>query len=503
MASLNSVLGQAKDGDQPPMRGYDGYVTQAHMIRLLSMHALTSGSSNAEESEESRLPAPEQLLLHRLSPAELEELIERHIEFYDENPETGFQRTVCLPDSFVQHYLKRHDKKLPTVTSIVSIPIVLDDGTLLADNGLHKESGLLFCIPEEMLKWIPKKDDCTAEAVKRAMDFLIDEWLCDVLTIYQGKCVIVALALTLIERNLIAQRPVFLITAGRRGGGKTTTIMMIIMAVLGILAAAAAWSPNEEERRKALLSYLLSGVPFIVWDNIPLGLQIFCQHIERACTALYYVDRKLGVNETPIAQATTVQIFTGNNIGTRGALVSRSLSARLETDSPNPENRTVTHEDPIGWTEANRGKILKSLYTILLGNPALGNKKIKLKTRFKQWWRLCGSAVENAAREAKNYELDFAKLFTELEAEQEEDEVESLLEGAQALRGLTQEAGRKEGRQEKAVTVAELVQTINNCGTREDDKGNGPGLRSFLYPNLEALVKVSSKILTEVIKRYI
>src|SRR5260370_40080251 len=209
MASLNSVLGQAKDGDQPPMRGYDGYATQARMIRPHSMQALTSGSSNAEEGEASRRRALEQLLVHRLSPAELEELSERHIEFYDENPETGFQRTVCLPDSFVQHYLKRHDKKLPTVTGVVSMPIVLDDGTLLADNGLHKESGLLFCIPEEMLKWIPKKDDCTAEAVKRAMDFLIGEWLCDVLTNYQGKCVIIALALTLIERNLIAQRPVF------------------------------------------------------------------------------------------------------------------------------------------------------------------------------------------------------------------------------------------------------------------------------------------------------
>src|SRR5260370_26981438 len=100
MASLNSVLGQAKDGDQPPMRGYDGYVTQAHMIRLLSMHALTSGSSNAEESEESRLPAPEPLLLHRLSPAELEELIQRHIELYDQNPATGYPSNVLVPHSF-------------------------------------------------------------------------------------------------------------------------------------------------------------------------------------------------------------------------------------------------------------------------------------------------------------------------------------------------------------------------------------------------------------------
>jgi len=34
----------------------------------------------------------------------VEELIERHIEFFSVDPETGFERTVCLPEPFVQHY---------------------------------------------------------------------------------------------------------------------------------------------------------------------------------------------------------------------------------------------------------------------------------------------------------------------------------------------------------------------------------------------------------------
>ena len=87
-------------------------------------------------------------------------------------------------------------------------------------------------------------------------------------TDYAGKCILIADALTLIERNLLPDRPVFFVTAGRRGGGKTTTLHMLIMAVFGARAAAAAWSTNEEERRKAILAYFMSGLAYIIWDNI-------------------------------------------------------------------------------------------------------------------------------------------------------------------------------------------------------------------------------------------
>ena len=56
------------------------------------------------------------------------------------------------------------------------------------------------------------------------------------------------------------------------------------------------------------------------------------------------------------------------------------------------------HPDPIGWTEANRGRILQALYTILLGNPRLRDwDPAQPPTRFKMWWHLVGSAIEHAA----------------------------------------------------------------------------------------------------------
>lgn len=232
------------------------------------------------------------------------------------------------------------------------------------------------------------------------MRFLTDEWLCDVACDYAGKCVLIAAALTVIERSPLADRPTFWITAGRRGGGKTTTIIMLIMAVTGIRPAAAAWSPNEEERRKALLAYLLQALPCIVWDNIPRGSQISCAHIEKSCTSEFYSDRKLGVSETIAASAATIHFLTGNNIGPRGDLSSRSLYARLSVDRPDPENREFRHPDPIAWTEAHRGEILSSLYTILLGNPRFNPGAAEPpQTRFKAWWSLVGQAVEHGAEQ--------------------------------------------------------------------------------------------------------
>ena len=169
----------------------------------------------------------------------------------------------------------------------------------------------------EVMDAAAEAEEVTPEAVARAMKFLTDEWLCDVATDYAGKCTIIAAALTIIERSLLDSRPTFFVTAGRRGSGKTTTLIMLIKAVTGIWPAAAAWSQNEEERRKALMSYFLAGVPYILWDNIQRGTQISCPHIERACTSAFYTDRRLGVSESVRTAAGAVHLFTGNAIGPR------------------------------------------------------------------------------------------------------------------------------------------------------------------------------------------
>jgi hypothetical protein len=512
MGALNDVLGESK-ADEPPARDIDGVVTVARLRRVPNMHALTAEGANQEDGD-NQLPAPEQVLLARLSEAELAEMIERHIDYADP---TG--RSVHLAGSFVHHYHTRpDDDALPLVAAIATLPLVLADGSLLAGRGLDRQRGILFRIPPELLAVLPKREACTDAAVVEAMRFLTDEWLVDVAADYPGKCILIAAALTIIERSLLPDRPAFWITAGRRGGGKTTALIMLLTAATGVRPSAAAWSPNEEERRKALFSYLLAAVPAIIWDNIPRGTKISCPHIEKSCTTALYSDRRLGVSEMVAVAAAVIHFFTGNNIGPKDDLTSRSLQVRLEVDRADPENRPFVHPDPIGWTEANRPKILTALYTILLGNPVLrpGSTRVP-ETRFKTWWRLVGSAVEHAAEQHAVLTVDdvtwmtsptppcpaqsisFRQLF--LEQEDADEDAASL---ADVLSHMADKWPR--GRDAEMPQSSKLAEMINNHQANwviDTDRELGSTLREFLFPTLPQGQTVSAKSVGRLLNKYL
>ncbi len=476
MEVLNEVLSAARP---TPMRNVEGFITQVRERRVPGTHAFTQQDANQEGEATTELSAPEQHLLTPLDEVQCSELIERHVDYVDRG------RSVHLAPSFVRHYLRRADGALPTVAAVAFLPIVLADGDLLSSNGLDRERGIFFVVPEELLARMRRREECTPEAVAEAMRFLCDDWLCDVATDYVGKCVLVAAALTMIERSLLPDRPTFFVTAGRRGGGKTTALAMLVMAAAGTWPAAAAWSPNEEERRKALLSYFMEGVPYILWDNIPRGTQVSCPHIEKSCTSAHYSDRRLGVSEAVTTAASTIHLFTGNNIGPGGDLASRSLQVRLEVDRADPENRDFRHPDPVAWTQEHRAEILRALYTVLLGNPTLdASKDAAMRTRFKLWWRLVGSAVEQAAERAAGHAVDFRALFLEQEADDEESA--SLAEALDAI------AGHNQG----TFKAADVVAMMANAP-------EGGNLRATLFPEAAPGFEPTAKAVGRRLKRHV
>jgi len=429
--ALDEVLSAVAE-PEPPMRDLEGHPVEVRSRPPMMLHELTSGGANQTEPEKTRLPPPALPLLTRHDRFSFAHTVEQHIEFFQaEGDKAG--RPVALPPVFVDHYMAYRDSALPRVGAVVTAPLVLADGSMLAAAGLDRVRKLVFRIEPRLVDLLPAAEYRTELGAAKALDFLVRRWLCDVATNFQGKCVLIALALTILERALLPERPAFFITAGKRGGGKTTAIMMVVLAVTGKKPPAAAWSTSEEERRKAILAYLAEGLAALVWDNIPLGTQISCPTIEKVLTAESYSDRVLGQSANVTVPSLTVMAFTGNNISPKGDLASRSLVARLEVNRPDPENRHFTHADPVAWTLENRGAILSALYTLLLGNSQLQPGKAKdLKTRFKTWWHLVGSAIENAGEALEKLQqgldkqartasrLDFSKMFAEVEAEDED-----------------------------------------------------------------------------------
>lgn len=507
MGALNDVLGSSKAAE-PPMRDLDGVMAQIRVRSVPDMHALTAGAANGER-DETPLPPPEQPLLTRLSETQLAEMIERHIDYVDA---TG--RSVHLASPFVRHFHIRTDDRLPTVAAISTLPLVIGDGSILSHRGLDRARGIVFRIPSPLMKLLPKSGDCSETAVAEAMRFLTDEWLADVATDYAGKATLIAAALTIMERALLPDRPAFFITAGRRGGGKTTTLVMLHSAVTGVRPSAAAWSTNEEERRKALLAYLAEAVPAIIWDNITRGTQISCPHIEKSCTAAFYSDRRLGVSELISVAASSIHFFTGNNIGPKGDMASRSLQVRLEIDRADPENREFRHPDPIAWTENNRGEILRALYTIMLGNPVLRPESdIPAQTRFKAWWRLVGSAVENASRRQtehvaagvmdataqRPHAINFRDMF--LEQEDDEEDNDSLAAALTAMAQTVWSNTGMTGEFKANDLAAELNANPAIQGPIEVERC--AVLREFLFPNALPNHVFSSKGVGKALRRHV
>jgi hypothetical protein len=198
-----------------------------------------------------------------------------------------------------------------------------------------------------------------------------------------------------------------------------------------------------------------------LWDNIPRGFQVTCPHIERSCTSAYYADRVLGVSEMVATAATTIHHFSGNNIAPKGDSASRGLKCELEADRPDPANRKFKHPDPVEWTLANREKILAAMFAILLGNPTLEKPAdAEMKTRFKTWYRLVGSAVENAA--AVGEKVSFEMLFVNQD-DADEDAAslsELLVELAANFRG-----SRRRTRRRTSTTLPRAINSRPSCGS--------------------------------------
>ena len=451
------------DEAEPPMRSVTGWPVEVRASEPMGMHELTASGANDAEEDADRLPAPKLYTLAPHTQYSLALMIERYVGFVKRIHKNGKTTEIPkrLPGVFVTHYLNNDRSRLPRVSALATMPVVLPNGRLLATNGLDRPRRTVFRIDPGIALLMPVGRVLGAEVVE-AINFLTDEWLIDVQTDYSGKCVLIALALSIIERDLFGERPAFFVTAGKRGGGKTTALNMVALATLGKRAPAVPWSQSEEERRKSIFAALLQSVPLIVFDNIAAGSTLTCPVVEQALTASEMEDRVLGESRRERVSCSVILTFTGNNIRAKGDLASRSLMARLNVDRPDPENRAFSHPDPFGWTLDHRREIIAALYAILLGNPRLRQKSGGEKTRFKPWQRLVGSAIENAANLA-GQGVDFAKLFQQVE--EQDEEAASLADILQRLDRLAED---------KPFRSAHVL-TWGNADTADD----APTIKSF------------------------
>ena len=118
MATLNEILDVPTT--RPEVRDIEGFVTQANRIEFPATHAFKCGNDEKEKDTSSGgLPVPQQWGLRRKSEAQVAEMIERYIDFVDDDG-----RSVHMQMPFVRHFMQRDDGVLPVVVTVGTLPIV-------------------------------------------------------------------------------------------------------------------------------------------------------------------------------------------------------------------------------------------------------------------------------------------------------------------------------------------------------------------------------------------
>ena len=212
--------------------------------------------------------------------------------------------------------------------------------------------------------------------------------------IMPGKCVIIACALTIIERMALPERPAFFIVAGQRGGGKTTTLHMI--------SSRRCWDKGgssgmvAERRGTPQGAVRLSqrpGLPFLVWDNIPLGAAIGCPAIERALTTEVYSDRVLGVSEYREVSGVYGAWHSPETTSRRAAICRPATLDREDycrSARPGEPKIHACRPGRAGPSRTARTSCRRFTRSYSATHAFMNLKANKpAETRFKAWWHLC------------------------------------------------------------------------------------------------------------------
>lgn len=139
-------------------------------------------------------------------------------------------------------------------------------------------------------------------------------------------------------------------------------------------AGALDWSRNEDELKKKITALLIGGPMFACFDNVKGRVQNSA--VEACLTTGLYLDRLLGKSEMVRIPSQAIWIITGNNLEFGTEMIKRAVKGELNVHMENPELRTgFKHVDLKLWVEANRGKLLGSVYAILGRWVSLGMPK--------------------------------------------------------------------------------------------------------------------------------
>jgi hypothetical protein len=292
---------------------------------------------------------------------------------------------IDVPDKIVANVLARPTWPVPTLEAIATTPVLRPDGSILAESGFDKATGLFL---DTAIKFEPMP---VAEAVvlllEAVADFPFER--------SEHKAAWLAACLTPLARLAIdGPTPLNAIDGNVRGAGKGLLIDVISHIVTGGPMSRTTAPANDDEWRKRITSIAQEGDSLILIDNV--GGTLGSPSFDAALTATTWKDRALGENRMLSAPLNVVWYATGNNIIFAADTSRRTLHIRLESPLEKPEERSdFRHPDLLGWIKENRSRLVSAALSILKGYCDAGRPDQRLVTwgSFEKWSALIRNAI--------------------------------------------------------------------------------------------------------------
>jgi hypothetical protein len=297
----------------------------------------------------------------------------------------GHEKREDVPANVIKNVLVNPSPRVPRVTGLISHPVVLPTGEIVAVDGLHAKTGL-FLHGAAMGGLRPYTQAEAAAALARLRDGLFGEF--EFASELDGDIAIAGL-LTGFGRRLMPSAPGLAVLASRQSSGKTTLARMTHVALTGHDMPVTTLSESNEELKKHLLAMLLRSPEMVCIDNVADGLTFRSATLASIMTSSSYRDRRLGVSEEVDVRTETLWVITGNNLQLGADEITRWMVCRLEPKTSRPEEREFRNSDVVGAVRRVRVQIIRDIVGIVAGYLASGASVGDGKsTRFKEWDRL-------------------------------------------------------------------------------------------------------------------
>lgn len=262
-------------------------------------------------------------------------------------------------------------KVFPGLRRVVRTPFLRPDGAIRTEDGYDPETQTVLVTAG--LEVTEVSQEPSAEGVKRAVSFLMDEWLGDFrFETRADEANVLAAVVTPFIRGLVPLVPLCVVSGMGPGVGKNLLADNISVLVTGDAATPLPYVQDEDETRKQLTATFRTGAELFVYDE---AHHIKGANLARALTGRSWTDRVLGASTMVEYPNQVTWMALGNQVLVDGDLYRRVYFVKITGDdrSHDREGSEYRHADLTGWATENRPTLVAAVLTLLRGWVAAGS----------------------------------------------------------------------------------------------------------------------------------